>query len=86
METIFAAGELPILCSTSGLAQGVNLPAHLVVLCNTCKYASSSAGFVEYSRMEVIQMAGRAGRPQFDSSGTCIVMCRQEMSEQPSKA
>lgn len=86
VETMFAAGELPILCSTSGLAQGVNLPAHLVVLCNTCKYASSSAGFVEYTRMEVIQMAGRAGRPQFDSSGTCIVMCRQEMSEPHGKA
>lgn len=79
VEGLFAAGELPILVATSGLAMGVNLPAHLVVLCNTCKYSSSSAGLVEYSRMEVLQMAGRAGRPQFDSSGTCIVMCRPEM-------
>lgn len=81
LENLFARGELPVLCATSGLAQGVNLPAHLVVICNTCKYSSSSTGFVEYTRMEVIQMAGRAGRPQFDRSGTCIIMCRQEMSE-----
>ena len=65
-------------CSRA-LHAGVNLPAHLVVLCNTCRYIAG--GFKEYSQMDVLQMAGRAGRPQFDTSGTCVVMCRAEQSQ-----
>tara|TARA_B110001452_G_scaffold247393_1_gene233406 strand:+ start:125 stop:463 length:339 start_codon:yes stop_codon:yes gene_type:complete len=58
--------------------QGVNLPAHLVVVLNTAKYASQRQRYEEYSVIEVLQMAGRAGRPQFDSSGKCIVMTRAD--------
>ena len=128
VEALFQRGALPVLCSTSGLAQvratggqphieqprtvrhepflpsgprstthtpcpaatplresraraslqGVNLPAHLVVVLNTAKYASQRQRYEEYSVIEVLQMAGRAGRPQFDSSGKCIVMTRAD--------
>ena len=79
LEKLFSEGALPILCSTSGLAQGVNLPAHLVVILNTAHYAKG--GFTEYTRTEILQMAGRAGRPQFDTSGTCVVMTRSQMRQ-----
>ena len=77
VEQLFLHGHLGVVCSTTGLAQGVNLPAHLVVICNTCHY--QNGGYEEYSRIEVLQMAGRAGRPQFDTSGVCVVMTRDEM-------
>jgi len=47
-----------VLCTTSGLAQGVNLPAHLVVLLNTSKYSAQLQQFEEYNMIEVLQMAG----------------------------
>ena len=72
VEEAFLSGALPVLCSTSGLAQGVNLPAHLVVICNSSQYASG--GYREYTNIEMLQMAGRAGRPQFDDEGVCVVM------------
>ena len=68
----FESGSLPVVCATSGLSQGVNLPAHLVVICNTTRYNVRT--YDEYSVMEVLQMAGRAGRPQFDSNGTCVIL------------
>lgn len=77
LEKLFSEGALPLLCSTSGLAQGVNLPAHLVVILNTAHYKKS--GYEEYTRTEILQMAGRAGRPQFDTSGVCVVMTRTQM-------
>lgn len=79
IEALFADGALMVLCCTSGLAQGVNLPARLVVLMNTMKYTSNSGGYEEYTRIETMQMAGRAGRPQFDDEGVCVVMARDEM-------
>ena len=66
-----------MLCTTSTLALGVNLPAHLVVLKGTRRYSSEvgeAAGYVEYDKSTCLQMIGRAGRPQFDTEGTAVVM------------
>ena len=40
----------------------VNLPAHLVIIKSTQQYADT--GYVEYSELDILQMIGRAGRPQ----------------------
>lgn len=44
---------------------GVNLPAHLVVIKSTMHYVGGSCE--EYSEMDILQMIGRAGRPQVRS-------------------
>lgn len=38
IEALFREGALPVVAATCGLAQGVNLPARLVVVMNTAKY------------------------------------------------
>ncbi|POI34487.1 hypothetical protein CIB84_001761, partial [Bambusicola thoracicus] len=48
--------------TTSTLAMGVNLPAHLVVIKSTMHYVGGV--FEEYSETDILQMIGRAGRPQ----------------------
>ena len=74
VERLFRLGQLPVLCTTSTLAQGVNLPAFLVVIKGTKSYKGSDKGFDEYKYQEIMQMMGRAGRPQFDTSGVCVIM------------
>ena len=48
--------------ATSTLAMGVNLPAHLVVIKSTMHYVMGV--YQEYSESQILQMIGRAGRPQ----------------------
>lgn len=48
--------------STSTLAMGVNLPAHLVVIKSTQHYVMGL--YQEYTETQILQMIGRAGRPQ----------------------
>lgn len=48
--------------TTSTLAMGVNLPAHLVVIKSTMHYIGGACE--EYSEADILQMIGRAGRPQ----------------------
>ncbi|GJP53634.1 hypothetical protein CLOM_g12786, partial [Closterium sp. NIES-68] len=60
------------------LAVGVNLPAHLVVIKSTQIYNKEKGGYVEYDRASILQMSGRAGRPQFDKTGKVVIMTRQE--------
>lgn len=50
------------LVTTSTLAMGVNLPAHLVIIKSTLHYVGGACE--EYSEADLLQMIGRAGRPQ----------------------
>ncbi|KAI1118185.1 hypothetical protein F5Y14DRAFT_255347 [Nemania sp. NC0429] len=74
IQTSFLSGQLHVICCTSTLAVGVNLPCHTVVLKGTSHYTDD--GPQEYSDLEVMQMLGRAGRPQFDKTATAIIMTR----------
>nr|DBA18086.1 TPA: hypothetical protein GDO54_016376 [Pyxicephalus adspersus] len=74
IEATFTEGDLPVLFTTSTLAMGVNLPAHLVIIKSTLHYASGM--FQEYSETDILQMIGRAGRPQYDSTATAVIMTR----------
>lgn len=68
-EQLFSGGKIQILVATSTLAWGVNLPAHLVVVKGTQFFDAKIEGYKDMDLTDVLQMLGRAGRPQFDSSG-----------------
>ncbi|ODV61507.1 DNA helicase [Ascoidea rubescens DSM 1968] len=72
VERNFISGAVKVLCSTSTLAVGVNLPAYLVIIKGTKSW--TDAGLAEYSELDVLQMIGRAGRPQFEQEGTVVIM------------
>ncbi|XP_044530775.1 probable ATP-dependent DNA helicase HFM1 [Gracilinanus agilis] len=79
VEEAFTVGDLPVLFTTSTLAMGVNLPAHLVVIKSTMHYVGGM--FEEYSETDILQMIGRAGRPQFDTTATAVIMTRLSTRE-----
>ncbi|KAM7326644.1 hypothetical protein ACRRTK_015122 [Alexandromys fortis] len=79
VEELFTSGDLPVLFTTSTLAMGVNLPAHLVVIKSTMHYIGGV--FEEYSETDILQMIGRAGRPQFDTTATAVIMTRLSTRE-----
>ncbi|PQE33552.1 hypothetical protein CJF32_00003432 [Rutstroemia sp. NJR-2017a WRK4] len=83
VETAYLKGDISVICCTSTLAVGVNLPCHLVVLKGTVCFQDN--GLVEYSDLEVMQMLGRAGRPQFDDSAIAIIMTRMEKADRYKK-
>jgi ATP-dependent DNA helicase HFM1/MER3 len=72
VENLFLEGELSVICCTSTLAVGVNLPAYLVIIKNTVCW--SDEGAKEYVDLEIMQMLGRAGRPQFGETGVAVIM------------
>ncbi|EGO54185.1 hypothetical protein NEUTE1DRAFT_103645 [Neurospora tetrasperma FGSC 2508] len=74
VEQHFLNGELSVICCTSTLAVGVNLPCHTVVMKGTVAFMDDK--LQEYSDLEIMQMLGRAGRPQFDTSATAIILTR----------
>eukprot|EP01061_Rhynchopus_euleeides_P045577 TRINITY_DN8255_c1_g1_i1.p1 TRINITY_DN8255_c1_g1~~TRINITY_DN8255_c1_g1_i1.p1 ORF type:complete len:1912 (+),score=925.93 TRINITY_DN8255_c1_g1_i1:147-5882(+) len=77
MEEMFVTGKLKVLVATSTLAWGVNFPAHLVIIKGTEFYDAKAKAYVDFSLTDVLQMMGRAGRPQFDTSGVAVVMVHE---------
>lgn len=78
VESLFMKNLIKVLCATSTLAMGVNLPAHLVVIKGTrCWRGGGSGGTSGHQDIDIAtltQMIGRAGRPGLDTSGVAVVM------------
>lgn len=74
VEDLFADRHIAVLCTTATLAWGVNLPAHAVIIKGTQIYDPSKGRWAELSPLDVLQMLGRAGRPQYDSEGEGIIV------------
>ncbi|KAJ1995334.1 Pre-mRNA splicing [Coemansia sp. RSA 1358] len=74
IEDLFADGHIKVLVSTATLAWGVNLPAHTVIIKGTQVYNPEKGCWSELSPQDVLQMLGRAGRPQYDTFGEGIII------------
>ncbi|CAF3701746.1 unnamed protein product [Rotaria sp. Silwood1] len=74
VEELFVNQRIQILVATSTLAWGVNFPAHLVIIKGTEYYDGKTHRYVDFPITDVLQMMGRAGRPQFDDSGKAVIM------------
>ena len=74
VEDLFNDRHIQVLVSTATLAWGVNLPAHTVIIKGTQVYSPEKGGWVQLSPQDVLQMLGRAGRPQYDTYGEGIII------------
>lgn len=77
-ERLFADGILKVLCCTATLAWGVNLPAAAVIIKGTQLYSAEEGKFVDLGILDVLQIFGRAGRPQFQDTGTGFILTSQD--------
>ncbi|KAK7206302.1 Sec63 Brl domain-containing protein [Myxozyma melibiosi] len=72
-ERLFSDGLIKVLCCTATLAWGVNLPAAAVIIKGTQVYDAKKGGFTDLGITDVIQIFGRAGRPQFEKFGIAFL-------------
>ncbi|KAJ4300389.1 putative steryl acetyl hydrolase mug81 [Collariella sp. IMI 366227] len=80
-EELFLNNKIQILIATSTLAWGVNLPAHLVVVKGTQYYDAKIEAYKDMDLTDVLQMLGRAGRPQFDNSGVARIFTQESKKD-----
>ena len=80
-EALFKSGKIKVLVCSATLAWGVNLPAYLVIAKDCMYYDGYTNTWKDFSLTEVLQITGRAGRPQFSSTGVAYVFCREDKRE-----
>ena len=71
VEQLAQAGLLTVVCGTDTLGVGVNVPIRTVLFSGLAKYDGSRSRVLR--TREFLQIAGRAGRAGFDTSGHVVV-------------
>ncbi|MFJ6654279.1 DEAD/DEAH box helicase [Microbacterium sp. NPDC091313] len=72
VETLAQRGLLRVICGTDTLGVGINVPIRTVLVTALAKFDGQRMR--QLSAREFHQIAGRAGRAGYDTSGTVIVM------------
>lgn len=63
-----------VMVATPTIAQGINLPADVVLIAGSSRYDQQTQGQERIEAHEILNAAGRAGRAGFRSHGTAILI------------
>lgn len=74
-EDYFTNAEgVAVMVATPTIAQGINLPADIVLIAGSSRFDKKSKGMEQIDAHEILNAAGRAGRAGFRSHGTAILI------------
>ncbi len=79
VEKLTQRGLLKVICGTDTLGVGVNVPIRTVLFTQLFKYDGSSTKTLAVRDFK--QIAGRAGRRGFDTSGTVVAQAPEHVIE-----
>jgi superfamily II RNA helicase len=79
VEQLAQEGLLTVICGTDTLGVGINVPIRTVLFTALAKYDGHRQRTLR--TREFLQIAGRAGRPGFDTSGYVVVQAPEHVIE-----
>jgi len=79
VETLTQAGLLKVICGTDTLGVGINVPIRTVLFTALSKYDGKGNRLLQ--AREFHQIAGRAGRTGFDTTGYVVVQAPEHVVE-----
>jgi superfamily II RNA helicase len=79
VETLAQAGLLKVICGTDTLGVGINVPIRTVLFTSLSKYDGTRTRLL--MAREFHQIAGRAGRAGFDTTGRVVVQAPEHVIE-----
>jgi helicase len=80
IEDEFKSGKIKVICATPTLAAGLSLPVFRVII-KSLKRFSGRWGMDWIPVLEYMQMAGRAGRPEYEAFGEAICVAKNEIEK-----
>lgn len=81
VEQLFDSGAVQIAVVTRDLCWGLNVSAYLVIIMDTQFYNGKNHSYEDYPVTDVMQMIGRANRPNEDDDAKCVLMCQSSKKD-----
>ena len=72
LEELFESGAIQVVVAS----RDINLNCHMVIVMGTQFFEGKEHRYADYPITDVLQMMGRACRPQHDDTGRCVLMCQ----------
>ena len=82
---LYEKGIVRVVVIPFDLCWKLNIAAHVVVVMGTEYYDGREKRHLDYSIADMLQMIGKASRPQIDSSGKCVLFCHAPKKERLKK-
>ncbi|CAB5191376.1 unnamed protein product [Rhizophagus irregularis] len=76
VEELFESGAIQVVVASRDTCWGINLSCHMVIVMGTQFFEGKEHRYADYPITDVLQMMGRACRPQHDDTGRCVLMCQ----------
>jgi helicase len=80
IEEEFKSGKIRIIAATPTLAAGLSLPVFRVIITSLKRFSNWGMDWIPV--LEYLQMAGRAGRPEYEKFGESVVMAKNNVAKQ----
>lgn len=81
VEKLFESGAIQVVVASRDTCWGIPLSSYMVVVMGTQYYDGKDHRYADYPTTDVLQMMGRACRPQEDESSRCVLMCQSNRKE-----
>ncbi len=79
VEEAFRKGDIKVIVATPTLAVGVDLPSFRTIIKDVKRFSGFGINYIPV--LEYLQMAGRSGRPSYDTYGESIVFVKDNEEE-----
>lgn len=76
IEKAFRENKIKVICATTTLAAGLNLPAFMVIIRDLKRFSGNFSQYIP--NIEIQQMLGRAGRPKYDKQGIGVMLAKDD--------
>ena len=80
IEDNFRTGKIKIICCTTTMAAGVDLPAFRSIIRDVKRFSQRGMDYIP--TIEYHQAAGRAGRPGMEDFGEAIIICKDQEAKE----
>merc|ERR1719273_2602417 len=81
VESLFDSGAIQVVVAARALAWSLTIQAHMVVIMDTQYYNGKLHAYHDYPVTDILQMVGRANRPQEDTDAKCVLMCQSSKKD-----
>merc|ERR1712001_746104 len=76
VESLFDSGAIQVVVAARALAWSLTIQAHMVVIMDTQYHGGKLHAYHDYPVTDILQMVGRANRPQEDTDVKCVLLCQ----------